>query len=140
MKMIKPKDVDSYIQNSTEEARSILCEIREIIKAAVPNVEEKISYNVPFYKYYGEFVGYAAYKKHVSFGFGEDSLQPKDREILEKKGYTLGKGTLQIQYGQKVPALEIQKIVTEKAKVNEAKNAEKRLAAGSPAATRKNLA
>ena len=75
MKMSKPKDVDSYIANSGREARPILKEIREIIKSTIPKVEEGISWGVPFYKYHGALAGFAAYKNHVSFGFGADVLQ-----------------------------------------------------------------
>lgn len=121
MNISKPKDVDEYIANSDKQAHSILREIRETIKTTIPNVEEKISYSVPFYKYHGEFVGFATYKKHVSFGFGADVLQNSDREVLIQKGYVLGKATMQIKFDQKVPATEIKKILIEKARMNEMK-------------------
>ena len=118
--MSKPKDVNSYIANSSTEARPILKEIREIIKSTIPKAEERIWYGVPFYNYYGELAGFAAYKKHISFGFGADVLQSKDREMLEKEGYKTGKGTMQIKYDQKVPTIAIKKILKAKAKINEA--------------------
>ena len=119
----KPKDVDSYIANSGREARPILKEIREIIKSTIPKAEEIIWYGVPFYKYHGELAGFAAYKKHISFGFGVGVLQNKDREMLEEKGYKTGKGTIQIKFNQKVPTIVIKKILKSKAKMNEAKRA-----------------
>jgi uncharacterized protein YdhG (YjbR/CyaY superfamily) len=121
--MSKPKDVDSYIANSSREARPKLKEIRKIIKSTIPKAEERIWYGVPFYKYHGELAGFAAYKNHVSFGFGADVLQSKDREMLEKKGYKTGKGTMQIKYDQEVPTTAIKKILKTKAKMNEAKRA-----------------
>ena len=123
MKISKPKDVDSYIANSGREARPILKEIREIIKSTIPKVEEGISWGVPFYKYHGDLAGFAAYKNHVSFGFGADVLQSKDREILEKNGYKIGKGTMQIKFDQKVPTTAIKQILKTKLKMNEAKRA-----------------
>ena len=123
MKMSKPKDVDSYIANSGREARPILKEIREIIKSTIPQVEEGISWGVPFYKYHGALAGFAAYKNHVSFGFGAGVLQSKDREMLEEKGYKTGKGTMQIKFDQKVPTTAIKQILKAKAKMNEAKRA-----------------
>ncbi|MCE7744780.1 MAG: DUF1801 domain-containing protein [Candidatus Heimdallarchaeota archaeon] len=123
MKKLKPKEVDSYIANSSIEARPIIKELREIIKSTIPEVEEGISWNVPFYKYHGEFVGFAAYKNHVSFGFGVGVLQSQDRKMLEEKGYKLGKGTMQIKFDQKVPTTTIKKILKAKAKMNEAKRA-----------------
>jgi uncharacterized protein YdhG (YjbR/CyaY superfamily) len=121
MKMSKPKDVDSYIANSGREARPILKEIREIIISTIPKVEEGISWGVPFYKYHGELAGFAAYKKHVSFGFGAGVLQSKDRKMLEEKGYKTGKGTMQIKFDQEVPTTAIKQILKAKAKMNEAK-------------------
>lgn len=121
--MQKPKDVDEYIANCDLEAQAILNEIRAIIRSTVPQAEEVILYGVPFYRYCGEFVGFAAYKKHVSFGFGTDALQRSGQEILENRGYKLGKGTMQIKLGQEVPAAEIQQILAAKAKMNEAQSA-----------------
>lgn len=120
--MSKPKDVDSYIANSGREARPILKELRRIITSTILNVEEKISWGVPFYRYRGALLGgYAVYKNHVSFGCGGSDLQIKDREMLEKKGYKTGKKTIQIKFDQKVPTTAIKKIL--KTKINEAKRA-----------------
>ena len=120
MKMYEAKDVDSYIANSGREARPKLKEIREIIKSAIPKVEEGISWGVPFYKYHGVLAGFATFKNHVSFGFCV-VLQSKDREMLEKKGYITGKKTIQIRFDQKVPTTAIKQILKAKAKMNEAK-------------------
>ncbi len=125
MNMSKPKDVDSYIANSDKEARPVLEELRRIIKSTIPKAEEGISWNVPFYKYHGELVGFAAYKNHVSFGIGAAVLQSKDRKMLEEKGYKTGKGTIQIRFNQEVPTTVIKRLLKAKAKMNEAKKAMK---------------
>ncbi|MEO8363190.1 MAG: DUF1801 domain-containing protein [Ilumatobacteraceae bacterium] len=117
----KPADVDAYIANSAKEARSTLREVRQVIKSAIPKFEEGISYGVPFYKYHGQLVGFAAYKNHVSFGFGPGVLQDEERKMLEQKGYTIFKGTMQIKFDQKVPVAAIKQILRTKAKVNKAK-------------------
>lgn len=101
MKMSKSEDVASYIANSHKKARPKLEELQKIIKSTIPKAEEKIWYGVPFYKHHGELAGFAAYKNHVSFGFGADVLQGKDRKMLEEKGYITGKGTMQIRFDQK---------------------------------------
>ncbi|EUJ33730.1 hypothetical protein MFLO_00760 [Listeria floridensis FSL S10-1187] len=119
--MGKIETVDAYIQNAAEEARPILSEIRTLFTSTLPDAEEKISYNVPFYKYYGELGGYAAYKKHVSFGLGVDGFSDEMRERLESKGYKLGKGTMQIRFDQEVPRDEIIEMLRLKARVNEEK-------------------
>ena len=121
MKMSKSEDVASYIANSHKKARPKLEELQKIIKSTIPKAEEKIWYGVPFYKHHGELAGFAAYKNHVSFGFGADVLQGKDRKMLEEKGYITGKGTMQIRFDQKMPITAIRQILKAKAKMNEAK-------------------
>lgn len=117
--MEKPKDVDAYIANSSEQARPVMEELRIIIKSTVPQAEEGISWNVPIYKYHGILAGFSVARNHISFG--ADALQSKDREVLEKKGYKTGKKTIQIRFDQKVPTLTIQKILKAQAKINEVK-------------------
>jgi len=120
----KPKDVDAYIANSDREARPNLEELRRIIKSTIPEAEEGISWNVPFYRYHGALAGLAVYKSHVSFGLAAE-LQSEDRKTLEEKGYTTGKKTIQIKFDQEVPATEIKQILEAQAKTNEAKRAKK---------------
>ena len=120
IKTPKLKDVDSYIANSDRETRPILEELRKIIKTTIPNVEEKINWGFPFYKYHDTYAHFAANKNHVAFGFGSD-LPNKDREILEKKGYATGQKRIQIKFDQKVPTTAIKQILKAQAKMNEAK-------------------
>ncbi|GAA5522182.1 DUF1801 domain-containing protein [Aliifodinibius salicampi] len=121
--MTKPKDVDSFIANSPTKAHPILKELREIIKSTIPEAEEGISYNVPFYKFHGVHVGFSAFKNHATFGIGADVLQNENRKMLEEMGYKTGKETIQIKYDQKVPATIIEKLLKEK--VNKAKKRQK---------------
>jgi uncharacterized protein YdhG (YjbR/CyaY superfamily) len=114
------EDVETYIAHAAAEARPILEELRTIIRSAVPDVEETISWGVPFYRRHGALGGYAAYKKHVSFGCDSD-LQATDREALEEDGYKTGKKTVSIAFGQTVPAAAIRRMVEAQARMNEAR-------------------
>ncbi len=84
MKNYSAKDVDTYIASADAEARSLLEELRQIIKSTIPQVQEKISWGIPFYWYYGALAGFSVFKKHVGFGFAFQ-LQHTDRDILEKE-------------------------------------------------------
>ncbi|WP_099221478.1 iron chaperone [Listeria costaricensis] len=117
--MAKAENVEVYIEEAAQEAQPTLRAVRKIIHETVPEAEEKISYGVPFYKYYGEFGGFAAYKKHVSVGFGQDSMDEDVRDSLVSKGYKIGKGTFQIKFEQEVPAQELQQILLKKMSVNQ---------------------
>ena len=114
----KPEDVDSYIAGADAKARPKLEEIRKIIKSTLPEAEETIRYGVPFYMYHGELVGFAVYKNHVSFGFGDGVLGSEDREMLEAKGYTTGKATMRIRFDQEVPVSAIKQILKARVKMS----------------------
>jgi len=124
MKNYLAKNVDEYIANAPKEAQSKLREVRVAIKSAVPKAEEGISWGIPFYKYHGLLAGFASFKNHVTFGLAF-VFQNADREMLERKGYTTGKKTIQINFDQKIPTAWIKQILKEKAKMNEAKRAKK---------------
>lgn len=122
MKNYSAKDVGAYIAEQAKEARSILEELREIIKITIPQAEEEILWGYPFYKYHGILAGITAYKKHVSFQVA-DSFQSEDRKTLEEKGYTLGEKRIQIKFDQKVPTTVIKKILKAQAGMNKGKRA-----------------
>ena len=86
------KDVGAYINSASVKARPHLKELRKVVKSTIPNVEESISWGIPFYKYHGLLAGFSFFKNHVGFGF-TDVLESEIREKLGKKGYTTGKKT-----------------------------------------------
>jgi uncharacterized protein YdhG (YjbR/CyaY superfamily) len=60
-------NVDKYIQDVPEPARSSLRKIRAMIRSVVPpETTETISYGIPTFKYKGALFGYAAFSKHCS--------------------------------------------------------------------------
>jgi uncharacterized protein YdhG (YjbR/CyaY superfamily) len=59
--------IDEYISGFTGETRQKLEEIREIIRSAVPEAEEVISYGMPAYKIKKVLVYFAANKNHIGF-------------------------------------------------------------------------
>ncbi len=120
--MPEPDDVDTYIANARSEARPTLEELRKLIESAVPEAQEGIKYNVPFYEFHGSHVGISAQRNHATFGIGADALHSDDREMLEEKGYKTGTETVQIRYEQEVPTEELTRLL--EAKVAAAKRAE----------------
>ncbi|MFZ1988916.1 MAG: DUF1801 domain-containing protein [Alphaproteobacteria bacterium] len=118
------KDVEAYIKSAADDSRPKLKELQELIRRAIPEVEEGIGWGVPIYKYHGVLAGFTALKHHVNFGL-VTLLQTEDREALEAKGYKTGKKTVQIRFDQKVPAAAIRRILKAQAKLNKAKKAKK---------------
>ncbi len=114
------KNVDEYIQAAPYEARSHLEEIREAVKAAIPEAEEKIGYGKPYYKYHRWLVGFDVYKQHVGFEIWDGQLPGETRKLLEERGYKTGNKTFQIRYNQKVPGALIKQLA--KAQLDKAIN------------------
>ncbi|MFN8123509.1 MAG: DUF1801 domain-containing protein [Thermoleophilia bacterium] len=116
--MPKAETVDAYIAAAPEAARPVMEALRALITATVPGAEERIAWNVPFYRYRGDLCGFAVYTAHVTFGV--DRFPPAEREQLEADGYGTGKKTLKIRFDQPVPAAAIERILLAQARSNEA--------------------
>lgn len=111
-----PADVDAYIAAAPAAARGKLAELRAFILTALPELEERIWYRVPFYGLNGRnLVGFSVQTAHVSFGFGVDTLSDQDRAGLKAKGYKCGKQTLQIRFDQPLPEDELRRILLKEA-------------------------
>lgn len=109
------RDVDAYIAAAPEAARGKLRELRAMIRAAAPQAEEVISYRMPYYKYHGHLVGFAAFKDHVSlFGAFPEEI---GRGL---RAYKTGRGSVQFPLGRPLPADLIARIVRAHVKANEA--------------------
>jgi uncharacterized protein YdeI (YjbR/CyaY-like superfamily) len=66
--------VDAYIAKSADFAKPILTHIREVVHAAVPEVEEEMKWSTPNFMYKGMLCGMAAFKQHCAVGFWKGSL------------------------------------------------------------------
>ncbi|MBC7632737.1 DUF1801 domain-containing protein [Aeromicrobium sp.] len=62
--------VDDYIDAALYGVEERLAEMRQIIRAAAPDAEETISYNIPAYKHEGVVVvQFAGHDEHTSLNF-----------------------------------------------------------------------
>ena len=83
--MTTPTSAEEYIAAQPPEARPRLQELRAIIRAAVPDVVEVISYGMPTYKLGGKRVHFGAARQHCAlYGVGEGTVRfPLDQPIPE---------------------------------------------------------
>ena len=89
----KVESIDDYIADQPEEVQPLLKEIRETIRAALPDATEKIAWSMPYYWQGENLVGFAAHKKHISLFPGEAAV----KEFTERlSGYKANKGTIQL--------------------------------------------
>jgi len=62
--------IDAYIAKSAAFAQPILEQIRAVVHAACPAVEEGLKWSIPFFSYKGSMMcGMAAFKQHCSLHF-----------------------------------------------------------------------
>jgi uncharacterized protein YdhG (YjbR/CyaY superfamily) len=96
------KSVDEYIASRPEETQAILRRVRSIIRRAVPDAEEVISYQIPAYKQHGTYVVYfAGWKQHYSLYPAPDRLVAAFKEDLAS--YEVSKGTIRFLLARRVP-------------------------------------
>ena len=111
----KPKSVDEYIASFPVEIQEILEQVRQTIKKAAPDAEEKISYAIPTFALHGNLVHFAAFKNHIGF-----YALPSGNEKFQKElaSYTVGKGSIQFPIDKPMPLDLITKIVDFRVKEN----------------------
>lgn len=117
-KGVSIRSVDEYIAVAPEQARAKLVQLRNIVKAAAPKAEERISYGMPYYKYHRALVGFAAYKNHIGL-YG--ALTEEQRH--EFRDYEITKGTIRLPLDRPLPIKLIKKLIKERVEHNEARNA-----------------
>lgn len=66
--------IDAYIAKSPGFAKPILEHIREVVHAAVPEVEETLKWSMPAFMHHGILCGMAAFKQHAAFNLWKGSL------------------------------------------------------------------
>jgi uncharacterized protein YdhG (YjbR/CyaY superfamily) len=111
------KDIDEYLADVPEPARTTLEQVRASIRVAAPkDSTECISYGIPTIDFQGHMVAFAAFKDHCS-------LFPMSKAVLAQFKHELkgnpqsGKGTIQFPLDKPLPSGLIRKIV--KARVAE---------------------
>ena len=91
--------IDEYISTFPEATQEILQELRRHVLVALPDAEERISYQIPTFAVDGQYVIYiAGWKNHVS-------IYPIPDEALDAdlEPYLSGQGTIKLPLKQPVP-------------------------------------
>jgi uncharacterized protein YdhG (YjbR/CyaY superfamily) len=118
------EDVEAYLAQVPEPARSTLEKMRAMIRAATPKeATEAISYGIPSFQLKGGLVWYAAFKNHCSFFPMDHSLEEEFAEML--KQYKTSKGTIQFPVDKPLPKALVVRIVKARVALNEVKAREK---------------
>jgi uncharacterized protein YdhG (YjbR/CyaY superfamily) len=100
--------IDEYIATFPGEIQKLLKEVRATIKAAAPDAEEKISYQMPTFFLNGNLVHFAAHKNHIGFYPTPAGIQAFKKELSI---YESSKGAVQFPTDRPMPLKLIDKIV-----------------------------
>lgn len=115
-KSYRDRDVDAYIEAAPKKARVMLVQLRKIIKAAAPEAIEGISYRMPYYKYNGALVWFAAFKNHIGFFIRPPVIEKHKHDL---KGYETTKSTVRFPIGKPLPVGLIKKLIKARVAKNE---------------------
>lgn len=99
---------DEYIANCPEDVRKILKELREVIKEAAPEAQEKISYQMPCFTLNGNLVYFAACKNHIGFYPTPSGIEAFKDELSV---YKSSKGAVQFPLDKPMPYDLVRRIV-----------------------------
>ncbi len=111
------RSVDEYISRYPTEVAKALRSLRKTIKSAAPKAEERISYQMPAYKYHGWLVYFAGFKNHCSFFVASLALMKRMRKELEP--YHPRGATVHFTPENPLPASLVKKIVKLRIEENE---------------------
>jgi uncharacterized protein YdhG (YjbR/CyaY superfamily) len=92
--------IDEYLEALPEERRVLMQSIRETIRAAAPEAQERISYGMPAFWQGEALIYFAAMKRHIGiYPTSEGIAAFADRLV----GYKTSKGAFQLPYDKPIP-------------------------------------
>ena len=109
--------IDDYISRQEEAIQPRLRLIRDTIKAAIPEAEERISYQMPTFWKGRNIIHFAAAKKHIGIYPGGEATSAFADRLTE---YKTSKGAIQLPNDKELPLELIADIARWSYKRNEA--------------------
>ncbi len=113
-----PQTIDEYIAGFPKDVQAILQHVRQTIREAAPDAEEKISYQMPAFTLKGNLVYFAGFKNHIGFYPIPSGVEEFKEEL---SAYEQGKGSVQFPLDKPIPYDLISRIVKFRVKENLAK-------------------
>lgn len=108
--MPKHATVDAYMATLSEPMRSALAALRATIRAAAPEAQEVIAYDMPAYRLKGKFVvSFSAFKNHCSLFPASGAVLAAHGDVL--RPHLSGKATLRFDPAHPISAGVIADIV-----------------------------
>lgn len=102
------KTIDEYIALFPEAIQGMLNQLRDTIRAAAPQAEEKISYRMPTFAQQGNLVHFAVFKEHIGFYPTPSGIQEFKDELSQYEGT---KGSIHFPLHGPLPLEFVSKVV-----------------------------
>ena len=104
---VKPQNIDDYIAAQDEKYQPVLREVRAVLRNALPEAEERISWAMPTYWRGRNIIHFAASKKHLGIYPGDEATAAFADDLAD---FDVSKGTIRLPYDQPLPEELIKKI------------------------------
>ncbi len=106
----KPRTIDDYLANLSDENRRALQKARRAVHAAAPKAEESISYGMPAFRLNGKLIaGFKAAANHCSFHpMSGDTVAALEKDLI---GYDTSRGTIRFSARAGLPSALVRKLV-----------------------------
>jgi uncharacterized protein YdhG (YjbR/CyaY superfamily) len=106
-----PDAVDEYLASLPDDERNALQELRQLIQATVPEVQERISYGTTvIFALKRDLVGLGAQKKHLSFFIMSPELAEAMQEQIERT-HRLSGATIHFDPDSPLPASLVKELL-----------------------------
>jgi uncharacterized protein YdhG (YjbR/CyaY superfamily) len=114
----RPKTVEAYIAAAPKKMQGKLKALRAAIRNVAPDVDERISYGMPYYGYKGRLAYFRLSKSHIGLYLPPPVIQVHKKDL---KDYETATATIRLPLDDKLPVVLIKKLVKARMKLNEAK-------------------
>lgn len=101
------KSINDYIDAQAEEVQPLLNQVRDAIRTALPDAQERISWRMPTFWSGRNIIHFAAFKKHIGVYPGVEAIVYFGDRLTE---YKTSKGAIQFPFDKPLPLTLIAEI------------------------------
>ena len=96
----KPETIDQYIDAQDEAVKDRLRAVRQTIRAAIPEAQERISWSMPTFWKGRNLIHFAASKKHIGLYPGDEAVAAFADRLA---AFDTSKGTIRLPHDKPLP-------------------------------------
>ena len=96
----KPETIEQYIDAQDEAIRPRLRAVREAIRAAIPEAQERVSWSMPTFWKGRNLIHFAANKKHIGLYPGDEAVAAFADRL---EAFDTSKGTIRLPHAEPLP-------------------------------------